>query len=180
MGKYKVNRGVAIIIGLMTLIIAIGFLIVLCHLDFKDDIVNKYHTDYGWIHLFVNTLMVGIVVLIVILIGQDLDNWSNDKNGALSFLYKDSSENIEDSENKKQLPFKKIFKWGIAIIVCFYLYGVVSDVVVELKKERRRKKKRKRFNAENSIRRWGSITANGRGYTLGLFFTNWRYSPCYQ
>jgi hypothetical protein len=25
----------------------------------------------------------------------------------------------------------------------------------------------------------GSIATNGQGYTLGLFFTNWRYSPCY-
>ena len=23
------------------------------------------------------------------------------------------------------------------------------------------------------------LSENGRGYTLGLFFTNWRYSPCY-
>lgn len=24
-----------------------------------------------------------------------------------------------------------------------------------------------------------TTTTYGRGYTLGLFFTNWRYSPCY-
>ena len=25
-----------------------------------------------------------------------------------------------------------------------------------------------------------TMTTNDPGYTLGLFFTNWRYSPCYN
>ena len=36
-----------------------------------------------------------------------------------------------------------------------------------------------KYEALNLLRSSSAVADNGRGYTLGLFFTNWRYSPCY-
>jgi len=137
MKKNLMSRTWAIVLGAIVSFLLIGITMALWDVPLIGD-DDGAHLSFGAFHVIISSLTIGITAVFTICVIADLVMSDEDK-GPLSFLYKNyepRSERTEREEKdtpKKQINFKKIIWWIVAIVAAFYLFGFLKSIVIDCK-----------------------------------------------